>query len=301
MTFESDSLIDRKRLKRRLGLWRVAAVVAVAGLGLLLFGRLDVVESGDHVARLTINGIIVEDEKRIEALRQVAKDKTAKALIVRINSPGGTVVGGQSLYRELREISASKPVVAVIGTLGTSGGYMVAIGTDRIIAEPGSITGSIGVIMQTTDLTGLLGKLGIKAEAIKSDPLKAVPSPFEPLTDKARAAAQSIVSDTHRQFLEMVAERRALSPEKARTLGNGRIFTGSQALANGLIDALGGESDARKWLAEAHGISAKLPLRDVRINRGTKNLFGLVDELFGKTLFSERLRLDGLVSVWQPE
>lgn len=301
MTFESDSLIDRKRLKRRLGLWRVAAVVAVAGLGLLLFGRLEVVESGDHVARLTINGIIVEDEKRIEALRQVAKDKTAKALIVRINSPGGTVVGGQSLYRELREISASKPVVAVIGTLGTSGGYMVAIGTDRIIAEPGSITGSIGVIMQTTDLTGLLGKLGIKAEAIKSDPLKAVPSPFEPLTDKARAAAQSIVSDTHRQFLEMVAERRALSPEKARTLGNGRIFTGSQALANGLIDALGGESEARKWLAEAHGISAQLPLRDVRINRGTKNLFGLVDELFGKTLFSERLRLDGLVSVWQPE
>ncbi len=301
MTFESDSLIDRKRLKRRLSLWRLAALAAATALGLALFAGLDRIESGNHVARLAVSGVIVEDDDRIEAIRKVAKDKRAKALIVRINSPGGTVVGGQSLFRELREFAAGKPVVAVIGTLGTSGGYMVAIGGDRIFAESGSITGSIGVILQSTDLTGMLEKLGVKAVAIKSDPLKAVPSPLEPLTEEGRAAVQKVVSDTHRQFLEMVAERRGLSPEKARELGDGRIFTGAQALANGLIDALGGEAEAREWLAEARGVPADLPLRDVRINRGTRNLFGLVEEMFGKVLFSERLTLDGLVSVWHPE
>lgn len=301
MTFESDSLIDRRRLKRRLGLWRVTAVIAAAGLLLALFARIDVSESREHVARISVRGVIVEDRKRIKAIEDVALDKNAKALIVAINSPGGTVVGGQSLFKQLRAVAAKKPVVTVMGTLGTSGGYMVAIGADRIFARPGTITGSIGVILQTTDLTGMLDKLGIKPISIKSDPLKAVPSPFEPLSKEGRAAVQAVVSDTHRQFLGMVAERRGLTPEDARKLGDGRIFTGSQALANGLVDALGGEQEARDWLAEQHGVSADLPVRDVRINRGTKNLFGLVEEMFGKTLFSERLTLDGLIAVWHPE
>ena len=301
MTFESDSLIDRRRLKRRLGLWRIGAVVAVAGLLLALFASIDVTESHDHVARISVRGVIVEDRKRIKAIERVARDASAKALIVAINSPGGTVVGGQSLFKQLRAVAAKKPVVTVMGTLGTSGGYMVAIGADRVFARPGTITGSIGVILQTTDLTGMLEKLGIKPVSIKSDPLKAVPSPFEPLSKEGRAAAQAVVSDTHRQFLDMVADRRGLTPENVRKLGDGRIYTGSQALANGLIDALGGEKEARDWLAEQHEISADLPVREVRINRGTKNLFGLVEEMFGKTLFSERLTLDGLIAVWHPE
>jgi len=178
---------------------------------------------------------------------------------------------------------------------------MVALGADRIFSQTGTITGSIGVILQTTDLTGMLDKLGIKPVTIKSDPLKAVPSPLEPLTKEGRAVAQAVVSDTHRQFLEMVEQRRGLTPENARKLGDGRIYTGSQALANGLVDALGGEQEALDWLKEQHGISADLPVREVRINRGTKNLFGLVEEMFGKTLFSERLTLDGLIAVWHPE
>ena len=300
MTFESDSLIDRTRLKRRLANWRLAAVIAVAGVGLALFARFDSVANQNHVARLSVNGIIVEDIKRIQALGRVARDRSAKALIVRINSPGGTVVGGETLYFELRKVAAKKPVVAVIGTLGASGGYMVALGGDRIFARAGTITGSIGVIMQTTDLTGLLNKIGIKTESIKSDPLKAVPSLLEPMTDKARALIKSVIRDTHRQFVAMVADRRGLSADNARKLGDGRIFTGAQALSNGLIDAIGGEAEARDWLAKKHGIATRLPVRNVRINRGTKNLFGLVEEMFGKTLFSERLRLDGLISLWQP-
>ena len=301
MSFESDSLIARKRLKRRLSLWRLVAVVAVAGVGLALFARFDAKEDTRHIARLTVRGIIVEDHKRARALDEAARDSKVKALIVHINSPGGTVVGGESLYLQLRAVAAKKPVVAVMGTLGTSGGYMAAIGADRIFARAGTITGSIGVVMQTTDLTGLLEKLGVKAEAIKSDPLKAVPSPFEPLTEAGRAATLKIVRDTHDQFLHLVAERRRLSPEKARDLGDGRIFTCRQALANGLIDGIGGEIKALDWLAAQHKISKSLPIHDIRINRGTRNLFGLVEEMFGKTLFSERLTLDGLIALWQPQ
>ena len=301
MSFESDSLIDRKRLKRRLGLWRLTAVIAIAGIGLALFSRFDAAEGTKHIARLSVRGIIVEDHKRNQALSRIARNADVKALIVHINSPGGTVVGGESLYHRLRAVAAKKPVVAVIGTLGTSGGYMAAIGADHIITRAGTITGSIGVIMQATDLTGLLEKIGVKAEAIKSDPLKAVPSPFEPLTKQGRAATQAVVHEIHRQFLKMVANRRNFTPEKARSLGNGRIYTGSQALANGLVDAIGGETEARQWLADKRGISKSLPVHDMRINRGTRNLFGLVEEMFGITLFSERLRLDGLISLWQPE
>lgn len=301
MSFQSDSLIDRRRLKRRLGLWRLAAVVAVAGIGLALFARFDSLGDENHVARLSITGVIVEDTARAEAISEVAGNDDAKALIIHINSPGGTVVGGESLYHLFREVSRKKPVVAVIGTLGTSGGYMAAIGADRILARAGSITGSIGVILQTTDLTGLLDKIGVKAEAIKSDPLKGVPSPFEPLTDRGRAAVQELVEESHNMFLDMVAERRDFTPAKARALGDGRIYTGRQAVANGLIDALGGEAEAREWLARDHDVPTDLPVRDVRINRGPKNLFGLVEQVFGKPLFSERLTLDGLISLWQPE
>ena len=125
--------------------------------------------------------------------------------------------------------------------------------------------------------------------------------PSSGLTCPGRAATQAVVYEIHRQFVKMVAKRRNFTPEKARSLGNGRIYTGSQALANGLIDAIGGETEARQWLADKRGISKSLPIHDMRINRGTRNLFGLVEEMFGITSFSERLRLDGLISLWQPE
>lgn len=300
MTFESDSLIDRKRLKRRLANWRLAAVIAVAGVGLALFARFDSVENQNHIARLSVNGIIVEDIKRVQALGRVARDRSAKALIVRINSPGGTVVGSESLYFELRKVAAKKPVVAVIGTLGASGGYMVALGGDRIFARAGTITGSIGVIMQTTDITGLLGKLGITAEAIKSAPLKASPSPLEPMSDEARAASQAIIDDMYGLFIEMVAEQRGFEMPRARALADGRVYTGRQAVANGLIDAIGGEAEARDWLAAERDIPRSLPVHDVIIDRPGENWLVNARVLSQKMLLPERLTLDGLISLWHP-
>lgn len=294
-------LIDRRRLKRWLVFWRALAIVAIVAAVIAGVGRFRDGALRDHVARLAVEGLILADPALVEALAEVAADARAKALIVRIDSPGGTFVGGESLFRSLRAVAAEKPVVAVMGTVATSAGYMTAIAADRIFALEGTITGSIGVIMQTTDITELLGKIGISAEAIKSAPLKATPSPLEPLTDEARAATQTIIDDMHALFTAMVAERRGFDAERARVLADGRVYSGRQALKNDLIDAIGDESEARIWLAEAKEISEDLPTRDVEIGEPGGTWFPDISSFTENLLFSERLTLDGLVSVWHPD
>jgi protease-4 len=313
MSLSSDAAIDRRRLKRRLNLWRLAALIAVVVAVLLGIARDNRLVEGDYVARLNVSGVITDDPARDRMLAHVAADPHVRALIVRIDSPGGTVVGGEALYLRLRDIARHKPVAAVMGTLATSGGYMTAIGADRIFARSGTVTGSIGVIMMSADITGLLDKLGIKPETIKSAPLKAVPNPIEKLTEEGRAATRAVVMDMYDQFVGMVAERRRMSPAEVRKLADGRIFTGRQALANRLIDAIGGETEARQWLVASRAVPAGLPVRTLTLGGKSDWLWGLFDDgtgngftgilarIVGKTLFSERLTLDGLVSVWHPD
>jgi protease-4 len=306
MSLEADQAVDRRRLKRRLSFWRAAAIIAVAALVVIGVtrsrgGPLAPLIERAHVERLAVTGVISEDPARSAALKTILKDDRIKALIVDINSPGGTVVGSEELFRDLRKIAAKKPVVAVMGTLAASGGYMTALGADHIVAREGTITGSIGVIMQSADVTGLLKKLGIEPEAIKSAPLKAVPSPLEPLTPEGREATKAVVMDMYDMFVGMVAERRNLSPDEAKKLADGRVYTGRQAVALKLIDEIGGEEEARAWLENARGIPASLPVRDVRIERESSGVLGLAGEWIGKALFSERLTLDGLMALWHPE
>jgi protease-4 len=303
MPLEADQAVDRRRLKRRLSIWRAAAVIAVAALAVVVVNRTKGTLSTfdrPHVERLSVDGVISEDPDRSAALKAVEKNDRVKALIVSINSPGGTVVGSEELFRELRAIAAKKPVVAVMGTLAASGGYMTALGADHIVARDGTITGSIGVIMQTADVTGLLKKLGIEPEAIKSAPLKAVPSPLEPLTDEGREATRGLVLDMYDMFVTMVADRRGLDADVAKKLADGRVYTGRQALAARLIDEIGGEDEARAWLESAKGVPVTLPISDVRIEKENKDLLGLVGGSLGKALFSERLTLDGLLVLWHP-
>jgi protease IV len=295
-----DALLDRRRLKRRLTFWRISAIIAVAALVIFAAGKFDSFSGSDHIAVLDVSNIIVDDPDRSEALLRVAKDKSIKALVVHIDSPGGTVVGGEALYLHLRKVAEAKPVVAVMSDLATSAGYMTAIAADQIFARRSTVTGSIGVIMQTTDITGLLGKIGIKPEAIKSAPLKAQPNPLEPMSAKARAAAQAVVTDMFNMFVEMVVERRKMTKSKVTRLADGRVYTGRQALQNGLIDAIGGENEALAWLEETKNINRQLPLKDVKIRRDDSFVGKTLDRFFGKTLFSERLRLDGLISLWHP-
>ncbi len=304
MSLDADHIVDRRYLKRALTFWRLFSVIAVVlaisvvvGRGNVLGGKLT---GGDHIARLVVEGIIYNDRARNEALARVSRDDRAKALIVYIDSPGGTVVGGEELFLALREIAKKKPVVTVMGGTAASAGYMLAVGGDYIVARAGTITGSIGVLMQTADITGLLDKLGIKPEIIKSAPLKAQPNPFERFTENARKATREVVVDLFNMFVDMVAERRAMDREKVLKLADGRVFTGRQALENGLIDAIGGEKQARKWLEVTHKIAGDVPVADVEINRKGRGWLDYVPAALGKTLFYERLKLDGAVSLWQP-
>jgi len=302
VALESDYLVDRRRLKRRLAFWRSLAVVVAVALVVVAVERFrdGAVGGGAYVARLQIDNVIFNDRDRIDALEDLADDRRARALILRIDSPGGTVVGGEALYRTLRKVAAKKPVVAVMDGLATSGGYMVAIAADRIYAREGSITGSIGVLFQTAEITELLERIGVSVTSIKSAPLKAEPSPVSKLTPEVRRATQALVDDMFAMFVDMVAERRKMDRAAALKLADGRVYTGRMAVANGLVDTIGGETEALEWLRTEKKIARDLPVRDVRINRDVEAWFDRLTGLARKTVLSERLTLDGLVSVWHP-
>jgi protease-4 len=300
MALDVDRYFDRRRLTRALRFWRIAAIVAAVAFVAALAARFHALP-GASVALLEVHGIIFDDTDRIEALDDVADDDQVKALIVHIDSPGGTVVGGENLYLALRRVAEKKPVVAVMAELATSAGYMVALGTDHLVARQGTVTGSVGVLMQTTEITGLLDKLGITAETIKSAPLKATPNPLEKLTPEGRAAAEDIIQDMYGMFVDMVTERRGMDRDRALKLADGRVYTGRQAIANGLVDEIGGEREARAWLKGTRNIDDRLPITEVEIRQRQSFLEGILDDLFGKALFSERLRLDGLISLWHPQ
>ncbi len=305
MSFEPDAILDRRRLRRNLSLWRITAIVGLIGavaviavsLGGSPFGR-------DHISRLEIFGMIVEDEERDQAILDLADDTRAKALIVSIDSPGGTTSGSEGLYLALREVAKKKPVVAVMGTVAASGGYITAIGADHIIARGNTITGSIGVLMQNTEVSKLLEKIGVGIELITSGPLKGKPSPFEPMDAQGRAAIKTLINDSYQWFVDLVAERRNLSPERARELADGRVYSGRQALEVRLIDQIGGMPEARGWLDKEKDISDELPVQLLEYGdeatlpgRLISNMiFGWVE----KSLNLKRLTLDGLVALWHP-
>lgn len=302
MSFETDHLIDRRRLKRSLTFWRVVAVLAFAVAGLAAFARFggDSVD-GEYVAHVAVEGLILRDDDLLDQIRSVSDDGDAKALVVTIDSPGGGFLASEAIYNELRHVADTGiPVVAVIGDTGASGGYMAAIGADRIYAGRGTVTGSIGVIMQTANVLGLLEKVGVEPQIVKSGPLKAQPNPVEPFSDDARANIQGVIDDLHGAFVDMVQERRSLPAATLETVSDGRIFTGRQALEAGLIDAIGTVDDARAWLDESQSISEDLPMLDVTPVDELEELRELMGTVLGKALFSEGLTLDGVLALWHP-
>lgn len=305
MALDSDYMVDRRRLKRRLALWRTLAILAFVGVVFAAVGRLGGLPGaglgGDFIARLHVDGIIVNDARRLKAIETLADNDNVKAVIVRIDSPGGTVVGGETLYRAFRELAQRKPVVAVMDGLATSAAYMTAIAADRIIAREGTLTGSVGVILQATEITGLLESIGVTATEFKSGHLKAQPSPFERISPEVERATQTLIDEMYAMFRDMVLERRNMTQADAAVFADGRVFTGRQALRNRLIDEIGGESEALAWLQTEKGLSHGLEIRTVRIRRDVDDLIGRLDSLARKTILSERLTLDGLISVWQPQ
>lgn len=300
MSYDPDALLDRRRLKRRLRIWQGVTILAVVGIVLASLQASGGLLRGDRIARIYVEGLIVRDDARSATLADLASDDSIRAVIVHIDSPGGTVVGGEDLYRGLRDIAEAKPVAAVMGTVATSAAYMAGIGADRVFVREGTVTGSIGVILQSANVVELLDKIGIEPVTIKSSPLKGTPSPVEPLSEDARDAAQVVVRDLYDFFVAIVAERRPLDGADVRRLADGRIFAGRQAVENGLVDAIGDERDAVAWMVESEGVPSGLPVDTVDAPAEAETLFERLLGVSGKSLFSNALTLDGMVSLWQP-
>jgi protease IV len=304
MSFETDLLIDRRRLKRRLFVWRAVAICAAIAAVLIALGRSGFVARGPHLARVDVTGLITEDQRLVDRIDALARDRSVPAVILSIDSPGGSVAGGETLHDAIARLARAKPVVTVMGGLAASAGYMIALPSTRIFAREATLTGSIGVLLETAEFSGLLGKIGVSPETIVSGPLKDQPGLTHPTSPEGRQVLQGIVMDMYGQFVDMVASGRHMDAAHVRELADGRPYTGRQALKLGLIDEIGGEREARDWLAREKHVPASLPVRDVG-RRGWAG--GLVGSTLGpvlgdllKTVFAQRLTLDAPLALWQP-
>jgi protease-4 len=320
MSLETEAVIDRRRLRRSISFWRTIAVLAaVAVLAGLALGSDQLMGLGERkqIARVTVEGMIFENREQLRLLERIAEAKHVEGLIVFINSGGGTTTGGEALYDALRRVSATKPVVAQFGTVAASAAYITGLATDHIVARGNTITGSVGVILQWAELSQLMDKLGVKVNEIKTGPLKANPSMFSPLDEAGQQAARIMVDDSFKWFLSLVSSRRNVATAAIPGLEQGRVYSGREALGYKLIDEIGGEAEAVRWMEEKRGVTRKLKVVDWKPKKDSgwaglsgaagsfvASLLGLDGSVFARLLGEDsvlgRLGLDGLVSVWHP-
>lgn len=284
---ERDFYEERRRKWRRSAFWRgVLVTVGVLIVIVTIVGLLaDVGPTGAHIAQVNIRGVIRDNPDRNALIIELAENEDVKAVLVRINSPGGTVVGSEALYLGLRKISEIKPVVAVMGEVAASGGYISAIGTDHIIARGNTMTGSIGVIMEFPVVTELMDTIGVQMQTIRSSQQKAALSPFREVTPDALAARQVLVDEANDWFRGLVSERRDLTGTQLDAVATGGVFSGRMAIENGLIDEIGGQSEALIYIESVDPTLADLEVETWTIRKEDEGIAGL----FGKIPGSERL------------
>jgi len=320
MSLDADVIVDRRRMRRKLTFWRVLAVVvivlAVIGAAGLASKRSGL--SGAYIARISVKGLIRDDDERVKQLDQLAKSSAARAVIVHIDSPGGTTGSSEQLYDSLMRLKEKKPLVIVVDGLAASGAYITALAGDHIVARQTSLVGSIGVLFQFPNVAELLNKIGVKVETIKSTPLKAAPDGYEPTSPEARAAIDAIIKDSYAWFKGLVQDRRHLNDEELQAVDDGRVFTGRQAVGLKLIDEIGDERSAIAWLTTEKHVDGKLPVRDYRLRdrfgdlpflhaaasfalnaAGLSTLARDLDDL-GTLQAVEKLNLDGMLALWHP-
>lgn len=318
MSLETEAVLDRRALRRRVGFWRSAFFL----LGVLALGAFAYAAGGPevtrprHIARVTIEGLITDDRQQLQMLDRLAKSKNVAGVMLSINSGGGTTTGGEALFEAIRNVAKVKPVVAQFGTVAASAAYICGLSADHIVARGNSITGSVGVIFQWPEVSGLLEKVGVKVNEIKSGPLKAEPGMFAPISSGGRQVAEQMVAESQGWFLGLVKSRRGVDTAAIPGLEQGRVFSGREALTYKLVDEIGGEAEAIRWLEGRPGFPAKLrvidwrPQNDNNFNLLRSVIGGLAglwqgasnDAAFWAELdtIRSRLSLDGLVSVWQP-
>jgi protease-4 len=271
---------------------------------------------GAYIARIKVQGLIRGNQDRVEALGRLGRS-AARAVIVHIDSPGGTTAGSEQLYDALRDLQNKKPMVVVVDGLAASGAYIAALSSEHIVAQETSLVGSIGVLFQYPNFTDVLKTIGIKVEEVKSSPLKAAPNGFEPTSPEARAAIEAIVLDSYSWFKGLVKDRRKMDDPLLTQVADGRVFTGRQAINLKLVDDLGNEKAALAWLEKEKKVPASTPVRDyslqprfsefsfLHLAAWTFEAVGLSAvahriEEWGGVQAIERLNLDGLLALWHP-
>ncbi len=316
---ETETVLDRRRLRRSVSLWRgVGLAAAAVALGVLTLSgtKFSSLSGEKQIARVSIEGTITEDREQLKLLKDIGDDNSVAGVLLFVNSPGGTTTGGEALYEGIRALAKKKPVVAEFGTVAASAAYIAGLATDHIVARGNSITGSVGVIVQWPEFVQLLDKIGVKVNEVKSGPLKASPSPFEPLDDASKKVAEGMVADGFKWFVGLVESRRGVKAADIPGLLDGRIFSGREALDAKLVDQLGGEDEAVKWLKDTKGVAQDAKVNDWKPgNSGSYGFAGMsagvAGWLFGPSaaeaanfLLRDRtistLGLDGLLSVWHP-
>jgi len=320
MSLDADTIVDRRRMRRKLSFWRVVAVTmavaAIVGSVAVMSRKSDTFATG-YIARVTITGLIRNNTDRVEALEKLGKSN-AKAVIVHIDSPGGTTAGSEQLYQSLTRLKAQKPLVVVVDGLAASGGYIAAMASDHIVAQSSSLVGSIGVLIQFPNVADLMKTLGVKVEEVKSSPLKAAPNGFEPTSPEARAALAALVRDSYDWFRGLVRDRRKMDEALLGQVADGRVFTGRQSLSLRLIDEIGDERTALAYLEREKKVDAKTPVRDYKLDPrfsefpflhvatvAVLDAAGLTAvarrlDSWGTVQAIERLNLDGLLALWHP-
>lgn len=319
MTTDIDHILDRRNLRKKVSFWRIAALIAFAATVLALLSSLGVFSSSGiksaHIARVEIAGTITEDRKMLKLLKQVKEDKNVKGVVLVVDSPGGTTVGGEAIFEAVRNLAEEKPTVTSVGTLAASAGYMIASASDHIVARHSSIIGSIGVIIQYPQASELMGKIGVAMEEVKSSPLKASPSPFQETPPEATAMLQTLIDDSYNWFVDLVTERRPLNRQEVLKVADGSVYSGRRAKDLKLVDALGGEDVAKKWLVAEKGLSEDLKMREWKVKPDNSLLpfsaramhwlmgenakgLGQIDPDSLPAVIPKRLFLDGLLSIW---
>ena len=320
MSLDADAIVDRRRIRRKLTFWRVSALaialLAIVGAGLLFVPGSGITTPGAYIVRIKVQGLIRGNQDRVEALGRLGRS-AARAVIVHIDSPGGTTAGSEQLYDALRDLQSRKPMVVVVDGLAASGAYIAALSSEHIVAQETSLVGSIGVLFQYPNFTDVLKTIGIKVEEVKSSPLKAAPNGFEPTSPEARAAIESIVLNSYSWFKGLVKDRRKMDDSLLTQVADGRVFTGRQAINLKLVDDLGNEKAALAWLEKEKKVPANTPVRDyslqprfselsfLHLAAWTFEAMGLSAiahriEEWGGVQAIERLNLDGLLALWHP-
>lgn len=270
-----------RRHRRRAFWWRLVAILlVVVFVGAIMLGKS--ADLGPHVARVAVEGMILSDRDRDALMNKLGDSKAVKAVILHVDSPGGTTVGGEALYESIRKLAQRKPVVAVMGEVAASAAFLSAIGADHVVARGNTITASVGVIYTTPNVSGLLDTIGVTMTEVATGENKAKPSLYAPVSDAQLEDERALISDSFDWFLDLVRDRREASEATIAFLSDGRVVSGRKALELGLVDAIGGEDAALDWLAEERGIERGITVRDRRPREPEKGTIStLVDKFLG--------------------